>query len=75
MEKDRGRSLVGSLPAARLPTETDGPFIEHDGHPIAPGDVGRAVELLSSVMEMDIEETQRLVVRNFAALVSPSATP
>lgn len=70
LEKERGRALVASLPASRLLTETDGPFIESDGVPIDAGDVALALDRLASTMHLTVAETKATVVRNFAVLVS-----
>jgi len=70
LEKDRGRALVAALPVDRLLTETDGPFIEDVSGPIGPGDVTLAVERLSAIIGRSLADTQRLIVQNFAHLVS-----
>lgn len=70
LEKDRGRNLVAILPHSHLLTETDGPFIDGGGGPVGPGDVKVAVERLSSVLGQSYADTQRLIVQNFANLVS-----
>ncbi|MHA6730691.1 Qat anti-phage system TatD family nuclease QatD [Devosia sp. A369] len=70
LERDRSRNLVGTLPPSQLLTETDGPFIEGENGAIGPGDVTLAVERLSSLLELSYSDTQRLIVQNFANLVS-----
>ncbi|TPJ44462.1 TatD family deoxyribonuclease [Mesorhizobium sp. B2-7-1] len=69
-KSDRGVSLVKKLPPDRLLTETDGPFVEIEGHPIGPGDVLEVVRLLASTLGNEVDDMRRTVVKNLAALVS-----
>lgn len=68
---DRGRALVAALPADRLLTETDGPFVEIEpGQPVEPGDVAAAVRGLATAHSTDAERMRKLIVANLTALVS-----
>ena len=70
LARERGRTLVASLPEDRLLTETDGPFVESDVGPIGPGDVSLVVERLSALLDKNAADVQRQIVRNLIALVS-----
>jgi TatD DNase family protein len=69
-KSDRGVSLIKKLPLDRILTETDGPFVEIDGKPIAPGDVSEVVRLIASAVGCGVHDMRRTIVKNFAALVS-----
>lgn len=45
----KSRDLYISLPMDRILTETDGPFVKHEGHPAHPRDSLAVIELLSQV--------------------------
>lgn len=63
-----GRRIVREIPENRLLTETDGPFVERDGQPIAAGDVVRAVEEIAAVRKCNVLNVQALVVDNLRNL-------
>lgn len=69
MDKPKGQELVQSLPLDRILTETDGPFIEDGGRPIAPGDVRTALQRLASTLAAPEDEIRELVVNNLVDLV------
>jgi TatD DNase family protein len=68
---DRGVSLIKKLPLDRILTETDGPFVEIDGKPIAAGDVSEVVRLIAGAVGCEVHDMRRTIVNNFATLVSP----
>ena len=59
-----GRRILPEIPEDRLLTETDGPFVERDGKPIAAGDVLRAVEEIAVLKERSVSDVQSLIVEN-----------
>ena len=63
-------AVLKAIPVHRLLTETDGPFVERDGVPVAPGDVAKVVELLAARGGMTFIETQKLLSQNLHNLVS-----
>lgn len=70
-KSDKGVSLIKKIPLDRILTETDGPFVEIDGHPIGPGDVSEVVRLLASTFGNEVDDMRRTLVKNLATLVSP----
>lgn len=62
--------VLKAIPVHRLLTETDGPFVERDGMPVAPGDVERVVDLLAARSGMTLIEMQKLLAQNLRNLVS-----
>ena len=63
-----GRRILREIPANRLLTETDGPFVERNGIPIKAGDVVRAVEGIAAVRECNVLDIQTLIVDNLRNL-------
>ena len=63
-----GRRILREIPEDRLLTETDGPFVERDGQPIAAGDVLRAVEEIAVVKGRGISEIQFQIIDNLRNL-------
>ncbi|MFT9366098.1 MAG: Qat anti-phage system TatD family nuclease QatD [Gluconobacter sp.] len=62
--------LVAALPADRLLTETDGPFVQDGEKPVRPRAVWRAVREIAALRGVTEEETAALVIRNLRALVT-----
>lgn len=69
LNSDRNRALVASLPLERLLTETDGPFVLHDGRPVRPKDVATTVEHLARVRDLDGVRMSRQVLSNLGQLL------
>ena len=68
-----GRRVLLEIPEDRLLTETDGPFVERDGKPIAAGDVLRVVEQVASMKGRDFSDVQSSIVDNLRKLMTLSA--
>ena len=64
------RRLLREIPADRLLTETDGPFIERDGKPIAAGDVLRSVEGIALARGCTVSDARALIVDNLRTLTN-----
>ena len=62
--------LVASLPADRLLTETDGPFVEFEGHAIRPCDVARTVADLAALRAVPAKVMMRDIIANLRALLT-----
>jgi TatD DNase family protein len=62
--------MVKNLPADRILTETDGPFIEADGHPMRPSDIVKTVAELAIIRGLPREDLARQILANLSALVS-----
>ena len=65
-----GSRLVEAIPADRLLTETDGPFIRMDSKPSHPWDTEKVVDELSSQRHIKREELQAALLRNLRVLVT-----
>ena len=70
LESSRGRSIVSSIPATRVLTESDGPFAKSRGSPLRPVKIIDVVQELSSIWKMEQEEARSLVMDNVRRCVS-----
>lgn len=64
-----GKRLMQAIPLQRLLTETDGPFVARRDKPIEPGDVGRAVEMISELVGTSVEDVRRRIISNLGSLL------
>jgi len=64
------RKIVAGLPADRLLTETDGPFVQIGGEPVRPKAVHRAVSEIAALHGVPDKEMAVLVIRNLRSLVT-----
>lgn len=74
LRSPKHRQLVSALPAGRLLTETDGPFVEAGGRPVRPADVSQTVAELATLRSTSAEEMAALVVQNLRHLVTAPAS-
>ena len=72
LASSNGRRILPEIPENRLLTETDGPFVERDGKPIAAGDVLRAVEEIAALKRCNVANVQSQLVRNLYDLTTHS---
>lgn len=70
LRSPKQREVVTRLPAERLLTETDGPFVEFEGRPVTPRDVAVTVKQLAAVRGVGEKEIQESIIQNFTRLVS-----
>lgn len=70
LEKSHGRSIAAQLPIDRILTETDGPFVDVGGRPIAPGELSPTIETLAAIHKLTIPDMAKGVIRNWVELVS-----
>jgi TatD DNase family protein len=68
LRTEKHRRLVRLLPADRLLTETDGPFVAFGARPARPSDVKHAVNLLAETLAMSRDLVESLVVKNLGDL-------
>lgn len=61
---DTGISLIESLPADRLLTETDAPFTEIEGRKSEPRDVTAIISRLAQLLRLPVEEVKQTVTAN-----------
>jgi TatD DNase family protein len=70
MTNPKGRDLVATLPLERLLTETDGPFMQIEGRPARPADVGTTIGALASLRCLTPEVTATTVQTNLRKLLN-----
>jgi TatD DNase family protein len=66
----KGRMLASRMPHDRILTETDGPFAKFEDATLYPWQVHGAVESLSRIWIMPVEETEDILSSNLRSLVS-----
>lgn len=71
LRSPKHRKLVAGLPADRLLTGTDGPFVEAGGHPVRPFEVAATVEQLAALRAAPVEAMARSIIANLNALLAP----
>jgi TatD DNase family protein len=72
LAKPTAAKLLANIPNQRLLTETDGPFTKAGSRPALPSDVRQTTELLATVLGLNTEVTQNLLLTNLAKLEKPS---
>ena len=70
LRSPKHRQLVAGLPAERLLTETDGPFVDVNGRPVRPRDVATTVQELADLRQMKPEALTSALLENLRTLVS-----
>jgi TatD DNase family protein len=70
LRSSKHQRLVAELPADRLLTETDGPFVEVGGRPIRPSEVAGAVEQLATLRAMPVDGMALAILANLRSLVT-----
>ena len=68
LKKENHRIMVTTLPLDRILTETDGPFCQHNGHPIHPIEVTDAIHLIAPLVGMKPEAVTRTIYENLVEL-------
>ena len=68
LRSDKRRALVAQLPADRLLTETDGPFVESNGRPVRPQDVTGTLRELAASRGVAMAEMAETVLDNLARI-------
>jgi TatD DNase family protein len=69
MRSEKGRALVLRMPAGRVLTETDGPFVKVGGRVARPKDVLEVVEQLGIVWNLPTSTASERVLQNFRSLL------
>lgn len=70
LKSAKQRDLVELLPADRLLTETDGPFVLASGAAVRPIAVSNTVAQLAELRRVDPEEMRSQIIRNLTVMVS-----
>ncbi len=63
-------TVAETIPLDRILTETDGPFVQSDGGPVAPGAVWPALEALGECRRLDVAAVRTQVHSNLKALLT-----
>jgi TatD DNase family protein len=69
LRTERGKAILNRLPPERVLTETDGPFVRLSGEPIAPGQVDKVLEFLTSLWGMPEQEVSRRIRDNLRSFI------
>jgi TatD DNase family protein len=69
LSSQRGRSLAALMPRDRVLTETDGPFTMFSGKALFPWDSNLAVQRLSQIWGIDIQEVHKNIDLNLDRLL------
>jgi TatD DNase family protein len=69
-DSKNGKSIINVLPLDRILTETDRPFINQEGYSNDPIDIVRAVNAISNIRDIDINETRTSIQYNFNKLLT-----
>lgn len=70
LRSPKNRQLVKQLPLGRLLTETDGPFVEHEGAPVRPPSVSRTVRELAAALGTENSVLSTRIISNLRSLLS-----
>jgi TatD DNase family protein len=68
-----GQRVLKSVPADRVLTETDGPFVKRHGRPIGAGDVQGALKAIAKAKNEKFSHVQDQILRNLSALASDAS--
>jgi TatD DNase family protein len=64
----RSREQIAMMPLDRVLTESDGPFTQHEGQPLYPWDVTRAVDALANAWNRTPAEVSAALKENLRIL-------
>jgi TatD DNase family protein len=69
VRSEKGRALVLRMPAERVLTETDGPFVKAGGRVARPKDVLEVIEQLGIIWSLPTENASERVLQNLRSLL------
>jgi TatD DNase family protein len=70
LDGDKRQALASKIPIDRVLTETDGPFTQVEGRAAEPSDVLVALQRLSDVHAIPLEQVRERVAKNLRSLLS-----
>ncbi|MEA4808723.1 hypothetical protein SDC9_32287 [bioreactor metagenome] len=70
LNSDSGKKIIGNIPNDKILLETDSPFTSINGHTYKPSEIGKIVEGIALIKNMDIESMQNILWNNFVTLIS-----
>lgn len=65
-----GQKRIRQLPLDRILIETDGPFVQFNGHPASPSDIADIAKAIAAVLDVPVAELVAAVSRNSERIVS-----
>lgn len=72
LQTKKGQELLERIPAERILTETDGPFVEFNGKPSKPSDVIYTLQLIAKLFKRTPDEISNLLNSNLKYLLNNS---
>ncbi len=66
----KGKAIAKMIPRERMLTETDGPFAFVESRPLQPADSWSAVESLSNIWDVDLQESVSILLHNLKDLTA-----
>ena len=69
-----GKKIIERIPADRILTESDGPYVMTKGKPAEPKDVRLIIERLKSIWNKSFDEIDQIVQRNFRTIIGELAS-
>lgn len=71
LQGDKAKSIIRHIPRNRVLTETDGPFVQIEGHNAMPWEAQRAIVGLQEIWGVSLQEAEQILHDNLRSLVSP----
>jgi len=69
IKSKNGQKIIERIPANRILTESDGPYVTIKGNPAEPKDVRLVIEHLKIIWNKSFEEIDKIVQGNFNAII------
>ena len=70
IKSKNGQKIIERIPANRILTETDGPYIKIQGVPARPKDVRLVIEYLKFIWNKSTDEIDHIIHKNFKSIVN-----
>ena len=70
LANEKGRALAARMPRDRVLTESDGPFAQLNGSAVMPWQVQTAVQMLSNIWSLPIDDVEQLMQRSLKNLLA-----
>ena len=69
IKSESGKKIISRIPKEKILTESDGPFIEENGNPVKPYQLGIVYEYLGKTWGVSKDEAIKVVRRNFSSIL------
>jgi TatD DNase family protein len=70
IQSSAGREIIQRIPKSRILPESDGPFIQVKKRTVEPRDTFLIYQYLSNLWDIQLDETEKIVLQNFRKLTS-----